>query len=181
MTPTFIDLDGVLVATVEQLALDHGKTLDGWPPSEYRVHIAWGMTHEEVWGHTDTIEWWANLPLYKHARWLVGYFSDPVFLTAPMGPSSYAGKAVWAKRHFPKVPLIIANDKHLISRPHARLIDDSEKNIVEWNRAGGRAVLWPRPWNSGHDDPSVALLGGLEDGTDFDPEIIAKWYWRSGL
>lgn len=178
-TPTFIDLDGVVAATVEQLAIDHGRSLSNWPSGEYAVHVAWGMAHEEVWAHTDTAEWWANVPLYRHARWLVERFSAPVFLTGPMGPVSYAGKAMWCRKHFPKVPLIVANDKHLIAGTRCLLIDDSEKNVREWICAGGRALLWPRPWNSGHGDPLAESLGEVH--ADFDPQHIETWLRNAGV
>lgn len=166
-TPVFIDVDGVLAATVEQLMLDHNR--DDFP-KEYRIHSAWKMPHEQVWGHTDTIGWWANLPVYDHAKWLVDYFSDPVLLTSPMGPNSYAGKAIWAKRHFPDTPLIIANDKHLIARQSVSLLDDCEANIEAWDRAGGRGVLWPRLWNSGGSNPFAAI-----DGSDFSIDSLYFW------
>lgn len=179
--PTFIDVDGVLAAMVEQLALDHGESLEGWPLGQYRAHVVWNKTHEGVWGHTDTVDWWANLPLYRHAQGLVAFFENPVLLTAPMGPNSYAGKALWARKHFPDVPLIIANDKHLIARPGVRLIDDSDKNIEAWKKAGGAGYLWPRPWNSHGSRPDVKDFGRAHLDEAFDHSSLVEWLWGAGL
>ncbi len=37
--------------------------------------------------------------------------------------------------------------KHFCSGPGRVLIDDSDKNVIEFLRSGGQAILVPRPWN----------------------------------
>jgi hypothetical protein len=60
------------------------------------------------------------------------------------------GKKQWIRRYLPEEMwnnYLIGPPKHLCASPDALLIDDVEENVDKFRAYGGRAVLFPRPWN----------------------------------
>jgi len=75
-------------------------------------------------------------------------------LTTPM-PNTWSptGKWLWVEKHIPtlkKQTIITQAPKSLLANTNALLIDDKDENVVEFRRAGGQAILVPRPWNQLH-------------------------------
>lgn len=102
-----------------------------------------------IWKYTNTHEFWANLPLLPWAKRLLGLVAErkPMFLTVPSrSPLCASGKASWLARHFPGVPYAITTDKSVFAMGNT-LIDDRESILQRWTHAGGRAVLFPAPYN----------------------------------
>ena len=68
-------------------------------------------------------------------------------------PACLAGKIRWLQKHFGRRfrDFMIGPRKHLLARPDTALVDDSDRNIRDFREHGGQGVLFPQPWNSGHD------------------------------
>jgi hypothetical protein len=45
---------------------------------------------------------------------------------------------------------LIGPSKHLLAKPDVALIDDRHGNVRSFREHGGRAVLFPQPWNANH-------------------------------
>lgn len=156
MTPQiFVDMDGVLAdfATGAHQVLGIHPEWDnaafnalwdsknGWP--------AMMKTHPTFW---------MDLPLMPHALdlWRLIQPFHPAILTAipPGWPTAGVGKRIWAKRMLPKfgyhkneVVLAVQRPEkkdyavHMDGSPNI-LIDDFQKNIDEWTKAGGYGVQY---------------------------------------
>lgn len=74
-----------------------------------------------------------------------------IFITSPMDVNGYyQGRLNFLRRHFGNksiTNLEITIDKSRHVRPNRILIDDKTENVHEWRKAGGPAILYPRPWN----------------------------------
>lgn len=131
----FFDLDGVLSDFDLHLHNENKLTADGktnWDALDY--------------------QWWSTMPVIEGAK----EFYDEAktlgkakFLTAPvMGQDCFAGKAAWIQKFLPErgkfalMDLIIcpSGDKLLLAGGKRILIDDREKNIQEWEAAGGIGI-----------------------------------------
>ncbi len=129
----FLDLDGV-VADFDRHLKDQGKLLPD------------GKTN---WNGLD-FAWWSSMPAFDGAK---EFYDDltrlaPVtFLTAPV-PSAdcFGGKAAWVQKLVPEegrwilLDLVISRIKDDFANPKAILIDDREKNIEAWVKAGGIGI-----------------------------------------
>lgn len=131
----FLDLDGV-IADFDMHADVHNKRLPD------------GKLDRESLDY----EWWSSIPVFKGAH----DFYDALrkiahvkFLTGPMiNPASHGGKAEWIRKFHPErgkwllSDLIIcpAKDKHLMAGPGRILIDDTKRNIDDWEAAGGIGI-----------------------------------------
>jgi len=132
----FVDIDGVL-SDFDTHAKDNGK---------------YGPGGDTLWDLLD-LDWWQSMPQYPGAA---AFFSalateGPTrFLTAPVPQvDCFAGKADWVSRFrarqgiddLERLIICRAVDKNLLARPHHILIDDRQKNIDEWQAAGGIGIL----------------------------------------
>lgn len=129
-----IDLDGVL-ADFALHAQNHGKMDD---------------QDKVKWNELDH-DWWASMPAFDGAKKFyddLATMTNTSFLTTPsMGVECFSGKAAWLKSFVPErswsilKDLIICSKKHLLATPSRILIDDREKNVAEWQAAGGIGIL----------------------------------------
>lgn len=89
---------------------------------------------------------WIKLKWMPDGKQLWNYIKkyNPELLSAPSREeSSRLGKRVWVKRELPGVKLILrsAERKQEFANPTSILIDDREKNIQQWEAAGGIGIL----------------------------------------
>lgn len=91
-------------------------------------------------------KWWITLNWMPDGKQLWNYIKKytPILLSAPSKQeSSRLGKRVWVKRELPDVKLILrpASQKQQYASPTSILIDDRQKNIDQWEAAGGIGIL----------------------------------------
>ena len=91
-------------------------------------------------------KWWITLNWMSDGKQLWDYIKkyNPILLSAPSREdSSKLGKRVWVKRELPGVKLILkyASQKQEYASPTSILIDDRQKNIDQWEAAGGIGIL----------------------------------------
>ena len=91
-------------------------------------------------------KWWITLNWMSDGKQLWDYIKkyNPILLSAPSREeSSKLGKRVWVKRELPGTKLILryAPQKQEYASPTSILIDDREKNIDQWEAAGGIGIL----------------------------------------
>ena len=91
-------------------------------------------------------KWWITLNWMPDGKQLWNYIKKytPILLSAPSKQeSSRLGKRVWVKRELPDVKLILrpASQKQQYASPTSILIDDRQKNIDQWEAAGGIGIF----------------------------------------
>lgn len=158
----YLDIDGVLA--------DFNKAATSLidvpnPPSKWHWYEDIPNGFETV-NAGCTIDFWANLEWMTDGKEILKLveqtFSNIYLLTIPMpNPESYTGKILWVQKHLPqytKRTIITHVPKKLFANSNAVLIDDRDKNIDEFNKAGGRAILVPRPWNRAYNIPTMQQL-----------------------
>lgn len=165
----FVDMDGI-VADFVQAALNIHKKKNPWEENhkhkgKYDIDQIWGMTLSEFWGPINAEEYfWHNLlktpeadelmELFEALKLTEKYKSLQIYFASAPTPHAhcYSGKFHWIQTYYPKFynHLILTKHKHLYAAKDALLIDDSDRNVNEFRKAGGKAILFPRHWNSSH-------------------------------
>lgn len=155
----FLDMDGVLVDFISGAHEVHGRKYihDEYPRGCWNICDHWGITDDAFWAGVDgKFDFWESLQPYPwlHEVLSLARHAGPVkLLTSPSkSPLCYYGKRAWCDRHIPKdIELIICKSKHLMATPQRLLIDDGDHNVKPWVDKGGKAVLFPQPWNDAYD------------------------------
>lgn len=162
MKQVYVDLDGVLTDFSKQLAELLNKPLDR----------TWDFGNDpEVWKKIDGAgeDFWSEMKWMPdgHKLWDFVKKFDPTILTAPSDhPSSKSGKKIWLEENLPDVPYIIESKKEKHAKEGYVLIDDREKNINKWKKAGGIGIL--------HKDADTTIkeLEGLMEDKEKDASSI---------
>lgn len=155
-----LDADGVFVDLHPELAKVHNFKMEDWKPGCYDIEESFPhISTKELWEHPSIKhpEFWADLPRTPWADELMEFIlskfpKDQIcFLTMPvLDPQCAAGKMKWFKRHYPSFKFLIGTSKKFCAGPGKWLLDDSDKNVTEFNKHGGKGILFPRVWNNLH-------------------------------
>jgi len=148
----FIDMDGVIVDFVGGLEEWYNIDLSHHDQFNFDYEKI-GMTADEFWGGL-TDKFWVDLPFTPWAYELLQYLKQykPILLSSPARYNA-GGKQKWIARNLPEYfhshRYILGHRKWAAAGPGKILIDDHDKNCLEWAEHGGWPVLFPRRWNSG--------------------------------
>lgn len=166
MTPViYQDLDGVLSNFVAG-AIDLHKSVLRHDDAKWGLEAQMGIPVDQFWQKCDYAFWSGLQPypdgfaLLAEAEALVGA-DNIALLSSPCDTDGCCdGKREWVRRHLPayRRRLILGGAKHLLAGPNKVLIDDHTANFDTFAKAGGYAVIPPRPWN--HRAASTILPGG---------------------
>lgn len=173
-----LDIDGVMAnwhkPCAELFGLTEDELMRRWPPMEFDIEHALGVTSEELWRRVDGggAAYWADLEETPWARRLYDYcksVAPTIFLTTPSHhPPSLAGKVEWMKRFTGNDKFrdyLIGQKKFMCAKPGTVLVDDADKNIDKFVAAGGHGITFPRIWNCmyAHDgDPCDFVISQIE-------------------
>lgn len=128
-----VDLDGVLCDFDQAYKDISGKDTYNHSKIEWPIVDSAG------------VDWWANMPWKKDGRelWEAVKGFNPTILSAPSRhKDSRTGKKIWVKRELGEnVPLILENQKGKHADKDSLLIDDRLKNVEEFRKEGGLAIL----------------------------------------
>jgi 5'(3')-deoxyribonucleotidase len=155
----FLDMDGVL-ADFHSAALEAHNALgliDDWPAGQYGIAEVLGISNEEFWKKIEAIpNFWNNLEplgdgldLYTH---LIAEGHDVYITTTPsLLPACSAAKIEWLNKYLaPNFRHYILTEHKYLLAPNGVLIDDYDRNCLEFARAGGDSIIYPQPWNVAH-------------------------------
>jgi hypothetical protein len=160
-----------------------------WPRG-YSLQKYMGIEDIDAFWHPINNDplFWRGIQPYPWYRKLIevvsGYCDHLVLCTSPSNHHySWGGKALWLALHkLDHIPCVMMgiNDrknekpspvgKWMMAAPDRLLIDDYHKNTDPFIEEGGKAILFPQPWNRAHeycDDPvgyTVAQLERLTEG-----------------
>lgn len=181
--PTILfDMDGVL-ADFFGSAFELISKATGFDPSlihlyrehhgSHRMEDYFGISRGEFWRIIDEDRgFWLNLEPLRHG---VEAFrklnSDPRFqvfvCTAPSSnPNCLTGKAKWLKKRL-RIgvdQVVFTTEKWLLANPQTLLIDDYERNIEPFEKAGGFALQLPASWNT--DTSKIDLLWTIMESAE---------------
>lgn len=164
----FLDMDGVLADFVGGVCKAHKRTCYDKPEhlGEFSLEKCWGVTAAEFWWPTNNWHFWANLEKTYEADAIVAMAIDAVgvknvaILTSPsLDPSCVPAKRAWVEKYYPQLAktMIFSWRKGIIGGSHRVLVDDRDRNIDDWEEAGGYGVLVPRPWNVAYKESNITL------------------------
>ena len=163
----FLDMDGVITDFVKGVCRAFNKS-NPYPTltRDYTFWNAWPELSIKKVNIKCTTGFWANLDWTPNGHDILRLVTDTFkpeqiyLLTTPMpNPESYTGKALWVQKHLPefsKQLIVTSAPKSLFAQPDTLLVDDKDENVEGFVKAGGDAILVPRPWNE---------LCGWVDGT----------------
>lgn len=189
ITKAFIDLDDTLntftMSALREVGchvghFDYEKFNPAWGMDIIRaaneLHPSRTFSKKEFWDSLSE-EFWSSVPsseecqriIYSCAR-LVGEENVCIltaFLPDIEKPYVAAAKTRWIKNYIPGwlEGFLIGPDKTPCACPNALLIDDSDKNVHAFRKAGGHAILVPRPWNGLHGRPVMKHIQNQMEGT----------------
>jgi len=155
------DMDGVLADFVSGAAKAHHRESPYLYPKNYGtfdIEKLWDISAQEFWAPIDAMgqDFWLGLEKTPEADELVALLTERVgvesiaILTAPSDdPGCVPGKRAWIRKHYPQFSkqIIYTSAKGFLAAPTKLLIDDRDRNIDEFRRDGGQAILLPRLWN----------------------------------
>jgi len=157
----FLDIDGVLANFRKGIHNIFDKPYDYSTLSpKWKFWDDWPDVTFEMVNAACTTSFWAGLEWMHDGhdilRAVLNKFNEYqiYLLTTPMpNLESTSGKMMWVNDRLPvylKHTIITQASKSLLARPDALLIDDKDKNIEEFCKAGGQGILIPRAWNELH-------------------------------
>ena len=88
----------------------------------------------------------------------------------------YAAKKIWVDKYLQpyipqKIEIIVCSNKWRLARSDTLLIDDYDRNLGAFDRAGGHILRFPQPWNLAWYEQH----GGPPDRLDYTHDILKEW------
>lgn len=157
----FVDMDGVLFDFMGAALERHGRSdvMENYPKGQWAIEDHLGITPAQFWQVLEGHDFWAALKPY---RWMLDVLEIVTFhfahdwwiASSPcLDHGSASGKVESLQRHMPKIEgktfdrYFLGKYKYHLAKPGAVLIDDNEENCRLFEEAGGKAILFPAPWN----------------------------------
>lgn len=147
----FLDLDGIIRDFVQgvidkfDLKITHND-VNRWDYFEEELDIP------DFWERLD-YDFWLQLPKTPFADKILNILElyNPVILTSPTYTSA-GGTQAWIRENLPdyfnEKRYLIGPAKWACGNIDSILIDDSDSNVSKFLEAGGKAILFPAPWNA---------------------------------
>jgi len=146
ITNIYIDLDGVITdfnRQFQSLETNKSKLLPYQYIKKYNDETFWSLIKPfgiPFWSKMkwkldgqDLLQW-----IHKHTKGITKEFLS----TPSEEKESEIGKKIWIKNMTHNCyPLILSKEKFKYATPTSILIDDYDKNIKEWIKAGGIGIL----------------------------------------
>lgn len=169
-----LDMDGVIADFVSGLIKLHGWPIEHGDYANWDYHREFGITDDEMWEPTYDGSFWLSLDPYPWASALIRSLrnhGEVIYCTSPSKDATCPSQKVsWLRAHgfmgINEVSYQIGKRKELNAGSGAVLIDDSDSNILKYRGAGGRAILFPQPWNENRrssNDPAEYVIDIVEE------------------
>ena len=159
MKRIFLDVDEPLADFVGAANTFYGVSMPKEEITKWELpYERYGKTHNSFWDGLNE-DFWADMPKQPWCDELVDFLESQddysvCLLTAPNRDNA-TGKQRWIRKNLPKFynekRYLIGPAKSFCTGPDSILIDDRGKNCEDFVAAGGRAIVFPAPWNSWGD------------------------------
>ena len=155
----WVDMDGVVVDLIGGLCKSHGIPNPYLAPKNYgknTVHEVLKSSHDAIWNVTESTDFWRKLEFTDDgAEFLalaeahVGFENVGLMSSPRAHPASATGKIWWTRDNLREyeTSLVIGDKKDKAAYYGSLLLDDSYYQVSNFIKAGGKALLVPRPWN----------------------------------
>lgn len=164
MSKCFLDMDGVIADFVTGACIAHGRPSPYTEPESlgiFDMEKLWSVTPAEFWFPINAggFAFWSGLAKTPEADGIVSLVSEAfgvenvAILTSPsMDAGCVPGKRAWIAKYFPQFSnrILFGSAKEFLAGPDKFLVDDRDKNILDFEKHGGIGVTVPRPWNALH-------------------------------
>jgi len=151
----FLDIDGVLTdfPTAMNTYLNMNIPVEKFNDRELVNEV--GISIPELDSKLGK-DFWENLPWLPTGRNVLDLVEDYfgrenvcLFSFPSYNPEGAFGKILWIRKNLPDYSnrFLLGTLKYFCASPNTILLDDKEKNIREFKRNEGLAVLVPAPWN----------------------------------
>jgi len=161
----YVDMDGVLVDLVGKLVKEFKQVIH-WEPGKYSLTDVFAITVSQ-WENLS-IDWWASLDKTIEADQIVNIvqsYGKLRIATAPSSQLCIKGKFDWLRKHYPFIKeenIFFVDSKWQLADPNTILIDDHTETVERFEKAGGKAFLYPRHWNASHAEADKNNLKNLQ-------------------
>ncbi|HDZ13855.1 hypothetical protein LCGC14_1334950 [marine sediment metagenome] len=155
MKKIFLDVDEPLADFVGAANTFYGVNIPKEEITKWELPYGrYGKTHNSFWNGL-TEDFWADMPKQPWCNELVDFLESQegysvCLLTAPSRKNA-TGKQRWIRKNLPKFynekRYLIGPGKWFCAGPDSILIDDRGKNCKKFIEWGGRAIVFPAPWN----------------------------------
>jgi 5'(3')-deoxyribonucleotidase len=149
-------MDGVLCDFVTGALYMHCSAETHDDIVTWNFYEEWGITAKEFWGPLRGHEFWENLEPYPWAIDLykeLKQMGDVTICTSPNADEAcIIGKYRWGQKYLglKTNDFMVGSKKFLMANKQNTLIDDYIENVNKFRVAGGGALLFKQPWNSGY-------------------------------
>lgn len=167
----FLDVDGVLANLVDVAFRIHNVPADAYEQSQHKgnwmLHEIAGIPEYDFWKALDNHDFWSTLPFMHDAFKILNLVEERfgeknVFLLTAHTWSHHCtgGRHAWINKMMPDYGsrFFIGCEKYAFAHYGTVLIDDRDKNIKLFKKAGGRTITVPRPWNSLHEQDTIEYV-----------------------
>jgi len=136
----YCDMDGVITDFDKRF-----KQYTNMTPNDYKLKYSTPMFYDFI--NNKGIEFWISIPWMLDGKKLWRYIKKykPTLISVPTYEnSSFLGKKMWVENNIPNTPLILVSrkDKQNYAGSDTILIDDRADTIDEWNKKGGKGILF---------------------------------------
>jgi len=175
MLNLFVDVHGVLANFLKSFC-DYHELLgvyENWPKGQYDIETVTGISWMEF--PLCDIATLPEMPDYCEIMPLI--VSHNVAFISRVAHEQMAGATFyWLQQRVTPPTFIFCETLKAHSLPQDTmqagiLIDDCDAEVDAWVAKGGKAILLPRPWNSGEGDPVQVLAERLND-LNFDSDLL---------
>ena len=147
----YCDMDGVLCDFDGKF-----KSLFNCLPQDYENKFG----KEKFWNKIKTVDhWFLELPWIQGSQefWNKIKPFNPTILTSPADSIEQCkkDKLEWIRRNIGNAKVIIDKQKFKYASPNSILIDDLDKNIEPWRKAGGVGIKFVNP------QQAIKILGNM--------------------
>ncbi|MDY6893935.1 MAG: hypothetical protein SVO01_00735 [Thermotogota bacterium] len=165
----FLDLDGVII--------NWARGVCDWFKIPYQPEkiTHWNampeLTNTEphiFWDSINTPKFWEHLDLYPNAIDFIEKLRSiaPVVLFTSPAHNAAGYRQNWIEKYLPEMfydnLYILTPAKWSCAYPNRILIDDHHINCKEFIQFGGKAILYPQPWNDAGKQLAVENLSEKE-------------------
>lgn len=168
MDTIFLDVDGVLADFTGHALAQFGRPdlARADRLAEYSLAKVLGMSTSKFWRNIDTPDFWRTIPVYDGAH---AFAKQLHTYCNSLDIKLYFCSVGTVSEHYPSerrrwigefnrtigvdIPAILMShggDKALLAKPSRLFIDDNDLVLNAVERAGGRTVRVPQPWNEGY-------------------------------
>lgn len=168
----FLDMDGVICDFVGSVAREFPELPPNWKDSLTEYNLKASLPQElrdTFWEECSKRQVFLKadpLPHFEDLKNLCEKYAERVVILTSAGysPDFHAQKREWLRKYWDSdYGVVMTMDKGLLAKRGRVLIDDCDKNCLDFLRCGGDAIVFPQPWNMKRYSVHFPLINVRQD------------------